>query len=358
MFYSYKNCLVKVNGDTIAATDASLSLGANIEAGRTINEPSLTFYAPNRLNNTLNINYFITGIDTIKQYVGKRNSYISGNIGGIWFNSGAIASYSIAGKANEPLKANVQILFFEEAKGEFSPTYLNNLNFNDINLHSIVLSGNATGIITNPISLDYKAEISVLPQFETDYSEQGYRYPTRIQIDKTRSTMTLVSDNLSPYLPFTGQKTHLNVLIFDNNSSILSEAFTISGSISSKGISVSNDIIYNTITIQEDSLLSPPEVTGVFEYSEYPLVAGTNFNYSDFVVLWGNNLDSVDSVKIGGKEVPEVYKFEAMGICDIDKPFIVIMMPTWNGELTVTSEVGSSEFPTILTVNDLGIPEF
>ncbi|MEK6880178.1 MAG: hypothetical protein AABY22_11240 [Nanoarchaeota archaeon] len=357
MYYSSKNCKIIINGSEIAVNQLDLLALSDLSAHYAISNKMVERYGGNILKNIVNLNYYITGLDTLKLYLGNRTEFISGNFGGISMKNGAISSYSINGRANEPLIANVKIDFFEEFEGIFSPTILGKLDFVPLNFYNILISGDATGIMLEPVSLNYNANINVIPQFNMDQNTSGYNKPVRIHIDKGESNLSFETSNLNMVLPFTGIKALATVQL-KNDQATTFDSFSVSGVINSKRINFGvGGIILNNINIKEDTLILTPNVTGIFLAAD-PFVSSTSFNPGDFVLLWGENLSTIDIVRVGSQDVffgnlPAFFFGNS-----IDKPYTVFKMPNLGGDLIVISEGGSDKFATPLTIIDSGIPEF
>ena len=152
MLYSASNAKLKINGNEILASNASLSLGASLSpryqiAGDSTRNTSV--YSPtNGIGGQLNFSYFITGKDYFKAFItgqgetGNMGEVISGNFGGLNFDSGYLTSYSANFSPNSSSVANVSISFFDQLNGVFSPSEEQAPDSTQIlNLRSAIIEG-------------------------------------------------------------------------------------------------------------------------------------------------------------------------------------------------------------------------
>ena len=89
MFYNFKNLKLCVNGRFMFANDVSLSLQNNLEPLFTNPNKHASSYGPTTaLEGNLKLSYYITGEDILKNFISDENTTITGNFGGLFFNSG------------------------------------------------------------------------------------------------------------------------------------------------------------------------------------------------------------------------------------------------------------------------------
>tara|TARA_Y100000034_G_scaffold129118_2_gene185005 strand:- start:61 stop:1386 length:1326 start_codon:yes stop_codon:yes gene_type:complete len=129
MLYSANNAKLKVNDVEIIASNAELSLSTNLDPLYVASSRSSdNFVASNGIGGQLNFNYFLTGTDYFKSFITGQGeteadtTVISGNFGGLNFDSGYLTSYSVNFSPNSPAVASASVKFFDELKGEFVPT--------------------------------------------------------------------------------------------------------------------------------------------------------------------------------------------------------------------------------------------
>ena len=88
MFYSASNAKLKVNGEEILASNASLSLSASLDPSYSITQRNTNEYlASNGVGGDLSFNYYLTGVDYFKSFITGQGeikgetTVISGNFG-------------------------------------------------------------------------------------------------------------------------------------------------------------------------------------------------------------------------------------------------------------------------------------
>ena len=127
MFYSASNAKLKVNDEEILASNASLSLSAALQPNYLITQRNTRDYTPsNGVGGQLSFNYYLTGKDFFKTFIRgqgekeKETTVISGNFGGLNFDSGYLTSYSVNFSPNSPASASATVSFFDDLKGNFT----------------------------------------------------------------------------------------------------------------------------------------------------------------------------------------------------------------------------------------------
>ena len=127
MFYSASNAKLKVNDEEILASNASLSLSTSLQPNYLITQRNTNKYvASDGIGGTLSFDYYLTGKDYFKSFITgqgesqKETTVISGNFGGLNFDSGYLTSYSVNFGPNAPASANATVTFFDELRGVFA----------------------------------------------------------------------------------------------------------------------------------------------------------------------------------------------------------------------------------------------
>src|SRR5690349_18135394 len=111
MFYNGKQVQVSLNSNQILAQDFQLSQEANLsspflQGERVSNE----YVSSSPVIGSLNLTWFLTGKDYLKDYIDASENYrFTGNIGGLIFNYGYLNSYSINITPNSNIIANANI---------------------------------------------------------------------------------------------------------------------------------------------------------------------------------------------------------------------------------------------------------
>ena len=118
MFYSASNAKLKVNDEEILASNASLSLSTSLQPNYLITRRNTNkFVASDGVGGDLSFNYFLTGKDFFKTFItgqgerAREATVISGNFGGLNFDSGYLTSYSVNFGPNSPAIASAKVSF-------------------------------------------------------------------------------------------------------------------------------------------------------------------------------------------------------------------------------------------------------
>jgi hypothetical protein len=266
VLYSASNAKLKVNGNEIIASNASLSLGASLNpqyrmAGESTRNTAI--YAPtNGIGGQLNFSYFITGKDYLKTFItgqgetGNMGEVISGNFGGLNFDSGYLTSYSANFGPNTSSVANVSISFFDQLNGVFSPTETQAPDSTQIlNLRSAIIEGefasDAGGNVDNFIGGAYNYTSQVRPVYL-----MGETKPSAIAYGEKVVNMNFEIDSPTGYLPVSGTSAKIKVSLLPFISSDVAfavEDFVCSGLIQQRNIaSAAGDYIKHSINIVQN----------------------------------------------------------------------------------------------------------
>ena len=173
MFYSASNAKLKVNGEEILASNASLSLSTSLQPNYLITHRSTNKYvASDGIGGKLSFNYYLTGKDFFKTFITgqgereKETTVISGNFGGLNFDSGYLTSYSVNFGPNTPASASATVTFFDELRGDFTaveelaPDISTVLNFRNAvvsNVGQVFESGSVENFVGG--AYNYTAEV-------------------------------------------------------------------------------------------------------------------------------------------------------------------------------------------------------
>lgn len=281
MLYSASNAKLKINGNEILASNASLSLGASLSpryqiAGDSTRNTSV--YSPtNGIGGQLNFSYFITGKDYFKTFItgqgetGNMGEVISGNFGGLNFDSGYLTSYSANFSPNSSSVANVSISFFDQLNGVFSPSEEQAPDSTQIlNLRSAIIEGefasDSEGSVDNFIGGAYNYTSQVRPVYL-----MGETKPSSVSYGQKVVNMNFEIDSPTGYLPVSGTSAKIKVSLLPIISSDVAfavEDFVCSGLIQQRNIaSAVGDYIKHSINIvQNDTQDSEVVVRKIADY--------------------------------------------------------------------------------------------
>lgn len=281
MLYSASNAKLKINGNEILASNASLSLGASLNPQYRIAGDSTrntAIYAPtNGIGGQLNFSYFITGKDYFKGFItgqgetGNMGEVLSGDFGGLNFDSGYLTSYSANFGPNSSSVANVSILFFDQLNGVFSPTEEQAPDSTQIlNLRSAIVEGefasDSGGSVDNFIGGAYNYTSEVRPVYL-----MGETKPSAVAYGQKVVNMNFEIDSPTGYLPVSGTSAKIKVSLLPFISSDVAfavEDFVCSGLIQQRNIaSAAGDYIKHSINIvQNDTQDSEVVVRKIADY--------------------------------------------------------------------------------------------
>ena len=237
MLYSANNAKLKVNDVEIIASNAELSLSANLDPLYVASSRSSdNFVASNGIGGQLNFNYFLTGTDYFKSFITGQGeteastTVISGNFGGLNFDSGYLTSYSVNFSPNSPAVASASVKFFDELKGEFvsassePPASAEVLNFSNAVVSSEF--GAEEDVVDNFVAgaFNYNADVSAA------YLMNETK-PSRVSFGVKSVNMNFEVDNPIGHLPVSGSNAKIEVgLKRFNNEDMPVTSWTLRGS--------------------------------------------------------------------------------------------------------------------------------
>jgi len=284
-FYTYKNILIKLNNNYLICSDVQISTQANISPKHLSEERhSFDYAADSPVNGSLKLTYLLTGNDFLRSFISD-DTTISGNFGGLYFNSGYLKSYSINGTPNSPINVNSEIVFFEPLGGTFNSSAPYSftghaLNFSDATLTTTAIGCEALG---NVISCNYNYQSALEPNYYREDRNNLYSVtPNDVRFGAKQITLDIVSDNLSGNSPLEGSNASISLNFNHPYVQNITDNLTLSGKIFQKNISTSsNNIIKNNISLRQDYIEAPPTITSIVPSTQ---LAGSN------VVINGTNL--------------------------------------------------------------------
>ena len=264
MFYTANNSKLQVNGNEILASDAQISLQTNLQPNYNITQRhTADFRATNGVGGTLSFNYYLTGVDYFKSFITGQaempftaSQVISGNFGGLNFDSGYLTSYSVNFGPNALATANASISFFDQLNGEFDPTVEQApvdkevLNFKNATVSHYIPITNETlsGTVEEFVEGTFNYDCEVKPVYL-----MGETKPSSVSFGPKNVSMNFETDNPTGYLPFSGNTARISVGL-QNSQGTQVEAFTCSGVMRGRDLATSvGDYIRQTINITQAS---------------------------------------------------------------------------------------------------------
>lgn len=199
-----------LNKNSIFCSNLSLTQDANIQHPYQINESINNRNVPNGpVNSILNIGYFFSGHDPLKDYIFTNADYpLSGYLAGLVFNQGYLESYTVNAQPHSLININAVIKICDELSG---------------NLNKIVHSGPPTGIrqstsneITFNVNNNYSAfTIENIKNFNWSYKAQvnpvyfqketglSHINPDRVYISNKEISCDITTNTNNNNLPLT-----------------------------------------------------------------------------------------------------------------------------------------------------------
>ena len=235
MLYSASNAKLKINGEDILASSAQLSLGAQVSPNYLAgNRDADVFAAGNGIGGQLSFEYYLTGADYFKTFitgqggVNSMDAVLSGNFGGLNFDSGYLSSYTMNFGPNAPARANATVKFFDELKGEFvsvtsaPPADVDLLNFSNASISAEFEEDVVENFIAG--AFNYNSDVSAA------YLMNETK-PSAVSFGVQNVNMNLEIDNPTGNLPISGSTAEVEVaLSLPNNQDIPISSWTLRNS--------------------------------------------------------------------------------------------------------------------------------
>ena len=293
-FYSAKNVDLLLNNTGYYVSNANIRVGTSLDPVHKIGSSATQDYSPSiGVEGSLNFNYYLTGVDPIKEYM-SREDPISGNFCGLYFNSGYLTSYSISAAAYGPVAVDATLNFYEEAKGAFA-TRTSSLPDKEVLMFSN-LQFNETGIINekNLLSLDFSYSNSINAYYSVQESGETVT-PSSITRAERSTTLDVSTNNLTLNLPPTGLEGTARIILKDSLG-VEKESYNISGRINSNEVGAQHgDLISKRLSMSQSNLAMPPSISGMTPTSgptgTLVRMSGSNFDYVESVRLVDQYLD-------------------------------------------------------------------
>ena len=320
MFYSADNAKLLIDGNEILASAAQISLGANVNPNYLITQRHTNEYvADGGIGGQLSFTYHLTGADYFKSFITGQGETgierpideiytdpISGNFGGLYFESGYLTSYSVTFSPNAPAAANATVNFFDYARGSFAsnssvaPTDTQILNFSE----ATVAGEFATGSVDNFIAGTYNYSAEVQPVYL-----MGETRPSNVSFGPKTVNMNFEVDSPTGYLPFSGSRSKITVDL-KNSAGTTVDSFMCSGVMNSRNLaSAVGDYIKQTINVTQSNVINEFQVEGFIGAGQ---VSALNPNKK--FIIKGKNMMFSESVSFGAEEVSDLSYMGTTGI--------------------------------------------
>ena len=346
MYYQFRNLPISINGATIITESVSLNQSATIADVETISDRfPLSRNANNGVNGELKISYYLTGADPIAAYINNESLVASGNIGGLYFNSGYLSSYSLAANQVGPVVVNSVFNFYTDLAGTLTrsnPITVSNysfLNYLDSNV-SIDSSFSQESISTiSSINYNYSAEIVPVFTAKTG-SLNSTPQIDYVRYGKKEITAQVECDDYISSLTETGKNISITTNFYNPINGALVSSFGCSGFIHAKTLSIkNNDLARTTLEIKQIKIDSDPVITGFTTLS----------SPGSYIHISGKNLLNTSAVYFGDRFVDNYTVISdslVSGIVPYDALTGRIKIETFGGNTSTTSNYNLT-YPSI-----------
>lgn len=347
MYSTWKNANFLVNGSGILCTDVNIALNANIEPLLYSEDRAAFIYnATNSIGGSVSLNYYLSGTDYLKVFTTNEKSPVSGNFGGLYFNSGYLKGYSLNCSPNQPVIAHAEIIFFDGLSGSYVKTYERStgtkiLNFCDALLIDPSRNGEGGGIgnISGISNIQYSFNSEIDPLYLA-----GDQMPSDIRFGRKELIAVLTTDVYSGDLPITGKPAGVKVNFTHPEIAGIPESFFVSGVLFKREFDASiGDTLKAKLYIRQNFAEDLPGITTVSNLSAAP---------GDVITINGTNLFSTVSVRF--QYQPAVFNIASSSSLTVTVPNDVV-----SGDIEVTTQGGvvrkglfTPTYPA-LTVNKL-----
>jgi hypothetical protein len=280
MFYSFKNVPITINGVFMAANSVGVTEGSSNESIYKVGQRHSFEFAPtNGILGNMTFSYYMTGEDSLKTFIENERTVLSGNIGGLYFETGYLTSYSVNMTPNTPIVVDAQIVFFDDLKGLFCANYSvvsssNVLNFSNVEIEN--LNTCSIGVIDSITQINYRFNSQVEPIYKiSDYKARG------VAFGQKNIAIEINTDNLAPDLSIYGKKAGIRVNLKHPSLPNINENLTCSGILHNRAINTKVDeVLESVLSIKQSYIYSPPSITGFDPQTQvingYIYVSGTN----------------------------------------------------------------------------------
>lgn len=298
MFFSYKNCKLLIDNREIEAQKVDISWDGAPEPAYSINKKYNDGYTPTKgIQGGISFSYLLTGVDPLANNIINEDDPILLQFGGLVLPSGYLKRYSFSTTPNTPTTINVDLVFFGNITGNFSPvsvstTDVDYLNVSDIQIYSNQ-GGNSIGSIDNLTKFNYQYDIQINPQYEI-----GQSIPTRIAFGHKNVGVDFSSDKINGFISISGNKVSLTARLVHPVDSGIFQNFDCRGILYQKNLDTySNSLLNSSYYIRQNDLSS-------FNISNeqslrkpiiYSISPNTGF-YGTNVIISGKNLSTVTNI--------------------------------------------------------------
>ena len=337
-YYSYNNTKVTINGDTVFANKADISMNTDLSPNFLAGErSSFSNTAAGGSQGSMSISYYLTGSDPLKKYIANEKNTITGDFAGLSFASGYLTSLSLNAQPFAPVLVEAKIDFYGNLKGKFNPS-TDKIPSNKILVFSDAKI-NESGIGKEKIkNISYSFSSSIQPMYVA-----GDIVPSEVRFERKYSNLELLTYGVSGELDYKGQQTSVNVQL--NNLTGLAEQYSVEGPLlSRRTTSQAGEKVNSTLSITQNFIDEKPVLTSITTTGNAMALGGEGFE------LHGSHLTNTTSMEVGDRTISNFTVFSNSKVSG------VLALDTMPGahKVQLTTYGGTDNSKTI-TVGDSGL---
>ncbi len=325
-YQSYSNAKVTLNGHSFFAQRAGVASQATLSPNYLAEErSSFSSIAQEGVRGSLSISYFLTGSDPLKPYTVDEKSQISGNLGGMYFNSGYLTSLSFTAAPFKPVLIEAQLDFFGSLSGEFSPTK-EKLSENKI-LTFTDIKVNESGIEKDKLkSIQYGFSSQLTPVYEA-----GDTVPCEVRYAKKDINVNIDTYAISGQLNYAGDTALVKLSI--NNATGVAETYSVLGPLKSRKVTATaGERMSSSLSISQSFIGEAPTIGALSTSGNAMVINGTGHEWFH---MEGTNLKTITDLKVGSTDVRD-FTVLPTSSTDPDKISGVIASETHAGSHFIT----------------------
>lgn len=291
MYSTFKNTQILLNNTGILCTDLGISVDASIDPLLYAQDrAALSYNATNGIGGSINLTYFLSGKDHLKDYVSNERNAISGNFGGLYFTSGYLTSYNLNCSPNNPIIANAEIKFFDALSGTYVKTYVRSTGTKILNYCDALLidpsrdgAGGGIGNISGISNIQFSFNSDISPLYLA-----GDQMPAEIRFGEKNLMAIITTDIYSGDLPITGKSAGVKVNFTHPELAGIVENFFVSGILFKRELDTSiGNLLQTKLYIKQSFAEDIPSISSLSNASAYPketiTINGTNLLNTMFV---------------------------------------------------------------------------
>ncbi len=293
-YYNYNNVRLKVNNEDLLAVSASFSVGTSLDESNRIDQRGAFGYVPKGgVKTSVSLSFYPVGEGEDPFYQSTKtigNTY-SIDAAGLTLQTGHLTSYKFNASPHGLATISVNLDFYEDLGGTFTPTILPDDKRNYLKYSDMTLALQGIDIASRVLSMDYSTSNELKPLYVT-----GETTPREVRYGKKTTSLGLSTYNILEALPYHGKEVQVD-------ASLGVMTYNIKGTLKSKGLEFSaGSKLTSTLTIEQNSYGAAPTVTNSapspFNTNTHTWLTITGTNLSDVTAVYFNKGIRSNEVKV------------------------------------------------------------